>query len=74
VDVLVPGERGELLDPGLHVVAGDPFAGGDRREVDLVEDAFVVLDHPVGDRHAEVVLRAQDGEPEPALGAHLLLG
>ena len=31
VDVLVAGERGELLDPRLHVVAGDPLAGGDAR-------------------------------------------
>ena len=31
VDVLGAGERGELLDAGLHVVAGDPLARGDGR-------------------------------------------
>ena len=39
VDVLVAGEGGELLDAGLHVVAGDPLPGLDRGEVDLVETA-----------------------------------
>ncbi len=40
VDVLVARERVELLDAGLHIVAGDAFALGDGVEVDLV-------DHPV---------------------------
>jgi hypothetical protein len=56
VDVLVTGERAELLDARLHVVAGDPLAGGDRRQVDLVDDRLVGLDHPVGDVDAEVAL------------------
>ena len=34
VDVLVAGEGGELLDAGLHVVAGDPLPRLDRVEVD----------------------------------------
>jgi hypothetical protein len=34
VDVLVAGERAELLDAGLHVVAGDPLTGSDGGEVD----------------------------------------
>ena len=41
MDVLVAGQRVELLDPRLHVVAGDPLAGGDRVEVDLVDDVLV---------------------------------
>ena len=37
VDVLVPGQRGELLDPRLDVVPGDPLARGDGVEVDVVD-------------------------------------
>ena len=47
MDVLVPGERAELLDPRLHVVPGDPLALGDRGEVDLVDDPLVGLDDAV---------------------------
>ena len=57
VDVLVAGEGAELLDPRLHVVPGDPLAGGDAVEVDLVDDRLVVLDHAVGHVDAEVLLR-----------------
>ena len=31
-----PGERAELLDPGLHVVPGHPLAGGDRFQINLI--------------------------------------
>ena len=48
VDVLVPGQRGELLDARLHVVPGDPLAGRDAGQVDLVQHRLVVLDHAVG--------------------------
>ena len=58
MDVLVPGERAELLDARLHVVAGDPLAGGDRVEVDLVDDRLVGLDDAVGHVDAEVALGA----------------
>ena len=64
MDVLVAGEGGELLDPRLHVVAGDPLAGGDRVEVDLVDDRLVGLDHAVGHVDAEVALRLEHGDPE----------
>ena len=37
VDVLGARQRGELLDAGLDVVAGDLLALGDRGEVDLVD-------------------------------------
>ena len=50
----VPGERCELLDAGLDVVAGDLLALGDRVEVDLVDDRLVRLDHAVGRLDAEV--------------------
>ena len=54
VDVLVAGEGAELLDARLHVVPGDPLAGGDAVEVDLVDDRLVVLDDAVGHLDAEV--------------------
>ena len=74
VDVLVAGERGELLDAGLHVVAGDPLAGLDRREVDLVDDRLVGLDHAVGHVDAEVALGPEHGQPQPPLEHDLVLG
>ena len=73
VDVLVPGQRRELLDPRLHVVAGHPLARGDRVEVDLVDDVAVGLDDPVGYVDAEVALRLEDGDPEAALEHDLVL-
>ena len=45
VDALVAGQGGELLDPGLHVVAGDPLPRLDARQVDLVDHGDVVVDH-----------------------------
>ena len=57
MDVLVAGERAELLDAGLDVVAGDPLAGGDRVEVDLVDDGGVVVDDAVRNVDAQVALR-----------------
>jgi hypothetical protein len=74
VDVLVPGQRAELFDARLDVVAGGPFPDGDARQVDVVEHPPVVLDHPVGNGHPEVALGLEHGQPEPALEADLLLG
>ena len=71
VDVLGPGERGELLDARLHVVACDLLAGVDRGQVDLVDDGFVRLDHAVGHLDAELALCPEDGQPEVALEDHL---
>jgi hypothetical protein len=59
VGVLVAGERRELLDARLDVVAGDPLAGLDRGEVDLVDHGPVIVDG-----------RGRDLEPELALGLH----
>ena len=67
MDELVAGQGRELLDAGLDVVAGDPLPGGDRVEVDLVDDRLVGLDHPVGDVEALRPLGPQDGHPEPPL-------
>ena len=44
VDVLVPGQRRELLDARLHVVAGDALTPSDRVEVDLLDHRLVGLD------------------------------
>ncbi len=74
VHVLVPGEVVELLDPGLHVMAGDLLALGDRGQVDLVQDTLVVGDRRVGHLDPEVLLGPQHGEPELPLQPHLLLG
>ena len=76
VDLLVPGELGELLDACLHVVPGHPLAGGDAVEVDrgdaLVDDALVGLDRLRRNRDAEFGLRAEHGEPQLALGDDLV--
>ena len=57
VDVLVAGEGVELLDAGLHVVAGDALAVGDRVQVDLLEHRLVRLDHTVRYVDPQVSLR-----------------
>ena len=68
VDLLVPGECGELVDARLHVVPGDPLAGRDAVEVDRVvtsiDDALVGVDRSVGHRDTEFGLGAQHGQPE----------
>ena len=48
MDVFVTGQRAELVDAGLDVVAGDRLALSDRRQVDLVLDRLVGLDCLVG--------------------------
>jgi hypothetical protein len=73
VDVLVAGERAELLDAGLHVVPGDLLAGRDGGQVDLVDHGPVVLDDPVGHVHAEVALRLQHRDPQLPLQDDLVL-
>ena len=74
VDVLVPGQRRELLDPGLHVVAGDALPRGDRVEVDLVDHVAVGLHDSVGYVDAEVALRLEHRDPEAAFEDDLVLG
>ncbi len=74
VHVLVPGEGVELLDARLDVVPGDPLAGGDGVEVDLLDDPLVVGHDVVGDVDAEVALGFEDCQPEVALEDDLVLG
>ena len=78
VDVLVAGQRRELLDAGLDVVAGDPFPGGDRRQIDGVGacggDLLVGGDRVVGDVHAQIALGAQDRDPQLPFQHDLALG
>ena len=73
VDLLVTGERVELLDARLHVMAGDPFARRDALEVDGVHDLRVGLDRALRDRHPEVALRRQHRQPQLSLEHHLVL-
>ena len=73
VHVLMPGEGRELLDACLDVVARHLLAVGDRGEVDPVGDLLVGLDHAVGNVHAEVALRGQHRDPQPALEDDLVL-
>ncbi len=77
VDVLVPGERIELLDARLHVMPGDPLAIRDGFQIHLVDDRLVGRDHFVGVRspeiHAKVPLSTQDGEPQLSFGNDLRL-
>jgi len=71
VDVFVAGQRVEFLDSGLHIVARDPFPVGDRRQVDLVDDAGVVVDDAIGDIDSQFALGGHDRNPQPALGGDL---
>ena len=73
MDVLVAGERGELLDPRLDVVPGDPLAGRDGVEVDLLDDGLVGLHDAVRHLDPEVALRLEHGDPELPLEDDLVL-
>ena len=73
VDPLVAGQGRELLDAGLHVVAGDPLPGLDARQVDLVDHRHVVVDHVERQVEAEVVLGPQHRHPQLPLEHHLVL-
>ncbi|MPM77471.1 hypothetical protein SDC9_124474 [bioreactor metagenome] len=76
VDVLVAGQRAELLDPRLDVVAGDALAGRDGIEIDLIDDGEVVSDHLVGvvtaEFDTEVPLSLQHRDPQLAFGDDLV--
>ena len=74
VDVLVPGERAELLDARLDVVPRDALARGDRVEVDRVDHSAVVVDHLLRDVEPERALRLEHREPQLTLEDDLVLG
>ncbi len=71
--VLLSSQGAELLDPRLDVVSSHPLTAGNRVEVDVVDHGSVRLNHSVGHVDAKGPLRLQDGEPELALEAHLVL-
>ena len=56
------GQRVELLDAGLDVVPGDPFAGGDGGQVDVLDDPLVVAEHLVGQVQAAPPRWAGEGQ------------
>ena len=74
VDVLVAGQGAELVDPGLHVVAGDPFALVDRIEIDLLHDGAVIGDGHRRYRDAEIALCFEHRQPQLAFEDDLVLG
>jgi hypothetical protein len=74
VDVLVAGERAELLDARLDVVTGDPLAPLDRGQVDVVDDRVVGLDHAVGHLDPQVALGGQDRYPQSPLEHDAIAG
>ena len=74
VDVLMSGKGAELLDAGLHVVAGDTLPFAYRVQVDLIDHGAVIGDHPVGNLDAELPLGLHNSNPELALHDHLGLG
>ena len=74
MDVFVTGQRAELVDAGLDVVAGDRLALSDRCQVDLVFDRLVGLDCFVGHGDAESLLRPHHGDPQFTLEHDLALG
>ena len=71
VHVLVAGQRVELLDARLDVVAQHPLALGDRGQVDVLDHPLVVVDDAVGHVDAQFGLRAQHRQPQPAFGDDL---
>ena len=74
VHMLVARERVELLDAGLDVVAQHAFPRGDRRQVDVVQNSLIVGDHAFGHIDAQLGLRPQHRQPQPAFGDDLGLG
>ena len=74
MDVLVPGQRVEFLDPRLHIVAGHALALGDRVKVYLVDHRLVVGDNIVGDIQSERGLRTHHGDPQLPFEPNLVLG
>ncbi len=71
VDVLVAGQRGELLDARLDVVAGRALTCRNRLQVDGAQDALIVLDDTVRYVDPEVSLGPQNRQPQLAFGDHL---
>ena len=73
VDLLEASEVVELLNAGLHVVAGDLLPLGDGGQVHLVEDLLIGGRSLGRDLDAEFLLSLHHGEPELALHLDLLL-
>ena len=66
VNVLVSGEVAELLDASLHIMAGDPLAGVDGSEVDLINDTLVGGDGLGRNVESEIALCFHHRDPELA--------
>ena len=72
MDLLVPGQRAEFLDPRLHVVPGDPLSRRDALQINIINHIFVRFDDAQGNSHAQIALRAEHRDPQPALHPDLL--
>jgi len=66
MDLFMPGERVELFDACLHIMATHQFARRDRGEVNLWHDALVRLDDLVVDVDTELLLSSHYRNPQLA--------
>jgi hypothetical protein len=73
VDLLGPGQRIELLDACLDVVARHLLTRHDLREVNPVDHGLIGLDDTFLDGYAEIALGTQHRDPESPLGPDLFL-
>ena len=67
VDVLVAGEVAELLDAGLHIMAGDALAVVNGLNINAALHALVSVDGLLRNVQPQVLLRLHHGDPELAL-------
>jgi hypothetical protein len=56
------------------MAAADLLVGGDRREIDCVDDPLVRLYRAVGHVDAEIALRTQHSKPQLLFQNNLVLG
>ena len=71
VHMLVAGQRVELFDARLDVVAQHPLALGDRGEIDIGDHPLVIVDDAVRNVDTQLGLRPQHREPQSALADDL---
>ena len=70
----MPGKGVEFLDAGFHVMAGDCLTCGDRAQINLVNNGFVIGDRTIGDGDAKLGLGSQHRHPQVTLQHDLVFG